>query len=757
MPHLLERSESIMADHNGHTAPSSHTTTALVDATEHAHLQHEQHQMDSHVTHGTPVAATHPHPGHDAAATAAAHDQAVETGHEGAEHNQPDAHAGHGVDHTGHERLFRHRFWVCLILTVPVLLYSHMLQMWFGFTMPSFPGSPWIAPLFAGLIFLYGGVPFIQMAQPELRTRQPGMMTLISLAITVAFIYSLATLWIDPMGGFFWEMALLIDVMLLGHWLEMRSVRQASGALNELAKLMPDEAERIEADGQVVRVASHTLRVGDMVLVRPGASAPADGEVIEGASDVNEAMITGESRPVRKEAGSKVIAGAVNGDGSLRIRVSATGENTALSGIMRLVQEAQNSKSATQVLADRAAGWLFYLAVAAALITAIAWTLATGFNVAVVQRVATVLVIACPHALGLAVSLVVAISTALAARNGILVRNRLALEEARLVDTVIFDKTGTLTKGEQGVVDVAVVDSWSPTQAVTLAAAVEGDSEHGIAQAIRQSASERGGTLPPASGFAAIQGRGAKATVDGQTVYVGGPRLLELLQSSIPTALQAFVTGAEAKGQTVVYLIEGQNPVAAFALADVIRPESKLAIQQLHDRGIQVVMLTGDSKAVAKAVAADLGIDQYIAEVLPEHKDRQVSALQAQGKKVAMVGDGVNDAPALTRADIGIAIGSGTDVAVESADIILVQSNPLDVVKIIALSRATRQKMIQNLWWAAGYNIVALPLAAGLLANWGINLSPAVGALLMSVSTIVVAINAQVLRRLSLEQPLKAI
>ena len=749
-----------MADHNVHTAHNSHITTEQLAATEHQHHQqsaHEQHQMDNHGTHSKPVAAVSPHMGHGKAATAAGQQASPAVGADAAAQNQHAAHAGHGLEHTGHERLFRNRFWVCLLLTVPVLLYSHMLQMWFGFTMPSFLGSQWIAPLFAGIIFLYGGVPFIQMAQPEIRTRQLGMMTLISLAITVAFIYSLATLWIDPMGGFFWEMALLIDVMLLGHWLEMRSVRQASGALNELAKLMPDEAERIDADGQVVRVASRALRVGDMVLVRPGASAPADGEVIEGSSDVNEAMITGESRPVRKEPGHKVIAGTVNGDGSLRIRVSATGENTALSGIMRLVQEAQNSKSATQVLADRAAGWLFYLAVAAALITAIAWTVATGFNVAVVQRVATVLVIACPHALGLAVPLVVAISTALAARNGILVRNRLALEEARLVDTIIFDKTGTLTKGEQGVVDVAVVDGWSPEQAVTLAAAVEGDSEHVIAQAIRQSVNERGGPLPRASDFAAIQGRGAKAMVDGQAVYVGGPRLLEQLQSSVPTALQAFVADAEAKGQTVVYLLQGQNPIAAFALADVTRPESKLAIQQLHDRGIQVVMLTGDSKAVAKAVAADLGIDQYVAEVLPEHKDRQVSALQAQGKKVAMVGDGVNDAPALTRADIGIAIGSGTDVAVESADIILVQSNPLDVVKIIELSRATRQKMIQNLWWAAGYNIVALPLAAGLLANWGINLSPAVGALLMSVSTIVVAINAQLLRRLSLDQPPKAI
>lgn len=730
-----------MADHNVHTAHDSHSTAELAATTKHQQPSPHEHQMADHQeTPRTPAEPCSDHPMHGDAATAVAQHQAA-TGH-----SQHDTHAGHGVDHTGHELLFRNRFWVCLLLTVPVLLYSHMLQMWFGFTMPGFPGSQWIAPLFAGIIFLYGGLPFLQMAQPEIRTRQPGMMTLISLAITVAFLYSLATLWTDPMGGFFWEMALLIDVMLLGHWLEMRSVRQASGALNELAKLMPDEAERIEADGQVVRVASSALQVGDMLLIRPGASVPADGEVVEGTSDVNEAMITGESRPVHKEPGSKLIAGTVNGDGSLRVRVSAIGENTALSGIMRLVQEAQNSKSTTQVLADRAAGWLFYVAVAAAIITAVAWSIATGFNVAVVQRVATVLVIACPHALGLAVPLVVAISTALAARNGILVRDRLALEEARTVDTVIFDKTGTLTKGEQGVVDLAVVEGWSTAQAIALAAAVEGDSEHIIAQAIRQAATEQNETLPKISGFEALKGRGAKAIVNGQTVYVGGPRLLEMLQSRIPAALQPFVNAAEAKGQSVIYLIQEHSPIAAFALADVIRPESKPAIQQLHAMGIQVVMLTGDSKAVAQAVASELGIDQYIAEVLPEHKDRQISELQAQGKKVAMVGDGVNDAPALTRADIGIAIGSGTDVAVESADIILVQSNPLDVVKIFELSRATRRKMIQNLWWAAGYNIVALPLAAGILATWGITLSPAVGALLMSVSTIVVAINAQLLR-----------
>ena len=660
------------------------------------------------------------------------------------------AHAAHGVDHTGHELMFRNRFWVCLVLTIPVLLYSHMLQMWFGFTAPTFPGSQWVGPLFAGIIFVYGGVPFLQMAVPEIRNRQPGMMTLISLAISVAFVYSIATLWLDPAGGFFWEMALLIDVMLLGHWLEMRSVRQASGALNELAKLMPDEAERIRPDGSTERVATSMLQTGDVVLVRPGASIPADGEGVEGVSSVNEAMLTGESRPVKKEPGARVIAGAVNGDGSLRVRVTATGEATALSGIMRLVAEAQQSKSATQVLADRAAGWLFYVALAVAIITAVAWTVATGFDVQVVQRVATVLVIACPHALGLAVPLVVAISTSLAARNGVLVRDRLALEEARNLDTVIFDKTGTLTKGEQGVVDIATVDGWSPEQALALAAAVEGDSEHMIAQAIRTAAAERRLELPKVSGFEAIKGRGAKAMVDGEAVYVGGPRLLEMLQAELPPALQAFVRQVEPKGQTVVHLVQEGQPRASFALADVIRPESKQAVQRLHEMGVEVVMLTGDSNAVAKAVAEDLGIDRYFAEVLPEHKDRSVSELQAQGKKVAMVGDGVNDAPALTRADVGIAIGSGADVAVESADIILVQSNPLDVVKIFELSRATRNKMIQNLWWAAGYNIIALPLAAGVLAGWGINLSPAVGAMLMSVSTIVVAINAQLLRRLPL-------
>jgi Cu2+-exporting ATPase len=480
---------------------------------------------------------------------------------------------------------------------------------------------------------------------------------------------------------------------------------------------------------------------------------PADGVVVEGESHVNEAMITGESKAVNKAPDSRVIAGTVNGDGSLRVRVAAIGQETALAGIMRLVEQAQNSKSPTQVLADKAAGWLFYIALAAAIITALAWTLATGFNVEVVQRVATVLVIACPHALGLAVPLVVAISTSLAARNGVLVRDRLALEEARNIDTIIFDKTGTLTKGEQGMVGMAIIPGWSEDKALALAAAVEGDSEHIIAQAIRRAAADRQLPLPAVSDFTAIKGRGARATVENQTLHIGGPRLLEMLALTPPPALATFIMQSEAKGQSVIHLVQDGQIVASFGLADVIRPESHQAIRQLQEFGIEVVMLTGDSKAVAKAVAEELGITRYIAEVLPEHKDDQVAQLQAQGRKVAMVGDGVNDAPALTRADIGIAVGSGTDVAVESADIILIQSNPLDVAKIFTLSRATHRKMIQNLWWATGYNIVAIPLAAGILAGWGINLSPAVGALLMSISTIVVAINAQLLRRLPLGAP----
>jgi Cu2+-exporting ATPase len=542
--------------------------------------------------------------------------------------------------------------------------------------------------------------------------------------------------------------------MLLGHWIEMRSVRQASGALNELARLMPDTAERIQPDGGTETISLDELRNGDLVLVRPGASVPADGKVREGESHVNESMITGESKPVGKGPGDQVIGGTINGDGSLRVEITATGDETALAGIMRLVEQAQQSKSNTQILADKAAGWLFYIALGVAAITAVAWIIATGFSVDVIARVATVLVIACPHALGLAVPLVIAITTAMGANNGILVRDRLALEQAREIEMIVFDKTGTLTKGEFGVVGIATVDGWNEKDALALAAAIEGDSEHTIARGFRTTAEERQLPSPEVTDFEAIKGRGVRAKNNGNTVYVGGPRLLEMLELELPEGIAHFEQDASQKGQSVVNLIQegtdDRQVIAAFALADVIRPDSKPAIDKLHELGVEVAMLTGDSQAVAEAVAGELGIDTYFAEVLPEHKDRKIASLQEQGRRVAMVGDGVNDAPALTRADVGIAIGSGTDVAIESAGIILVKSSPLDVVKIFSLSRASYRKMVENLIWATGYNIVALPLAAGILAPLGILLSPAVGALFMSLSTVIVAINAQLLRRQSL-------
>lgn len=660
------------------------------------------------------------------------------------------AHAGHGVDHSGHEQVFRTRFWWSLLLSIPVLLYSEMIQMWLGFTPPSFPFSEWIPFVFSVVIFAYGGLPFLSMAVPELKDRKPGMMTLISLAISVAFVYSVAAQFISLGEGFFWELVTLIDIMLLGHWLEMRSVRQASGALNELAKLMPDTAERIHHGDHTETVPVDSLKQGDLVLVRPGASVPADGEVIDGHSDVNEAMITGESKPVNKREGMKVIAGTINGDGSLRVKVTATGNETALAGIMRLVEQAQQSKSKTQVLADKAAGWLFYIALAAALLTGIAWTIADTFNLEVLTRVVTVLVIACPHALGLAIPLVVTITTALGARNGILVRDRLALEAAREIDIVIFDKTGTLTQGQFGVVDVETADGWDFDRALALAAAVEADSEHFIATAIRRFARDRKLVIPPVSRFSALKGRGVQADFNNETYYVGGPRLLEMLSLNPVGEMDTFTAKASARSHSVVYLTTKDRILAAIAVADVVREESKQAVDELQRMGIEVAMLTGDSRPVAEAVAKEIGIQRVFAEVLPEHKDEKVSELQKAGKRVAMVGDGVNDAPALTRADVGIAIGGGTDVAIESAGLILVNSNPLDVVKIFKLSRASYRKMIQNLWWAAGYNIVAIPLAAGVLAGWGILLSSAVGAVLMSVSTIVVAINAQLLRRAEL-------
>ena len=703
---------------------------------------HEHHEMNHSTQEGHEGHSTH----QEHAAEIATHGQDM-PGHAAAGHAGHSAHEGHGTDHSGHEQMFRVRFWWSLLLSIPVLLYSEMIQMWLGFSPPVFPFSEWIPFVFSVIIFAYGGVPFLQMAVPELQERKPGMMTLISLAISVAFLYSVAAQFLNLGEGFFWELVTLIDIMLLGHWLEMRSVRQASGALSELAKLMPDTAERIHHGDMTETVAVSALKHGDLVLVRPGASIPADGEVVDGHSNVSEAMITGESKPVHKMAGAKVIAGTINGDGSLRVRVTATGSETALAGIMRLVEQAQQSKSRTQVLADKAAGWLFYVALGAAIVTAIAWTIARGFDLEVLNRVVTVLVIACPHALGLAIPLVVAITTAMGARNGILVRDRLALEAAREIDVVIFDKTGTLTEGQFGVVDLITGPGMDRDRALAVAAALEGDSEHLIAQAIRRYAREKKISPPSVREFSALKGRGVQGVVDGETYYVGGPRLLEMLSLQPQSDLAAFSDSANQNSQTVVYLATNKEILAAFSIADVIRPESKQAVRQLQEMGIEVAMLTGDSQAVAEAVAGQLGIQRVFAEVLPEHKDQKVLELQRQGKRVAMVGDGVNDAPALTRADVGIAIGGGTDVAIESAGLILVNSNPLDVVKIFRLSRASYNKMIQNLWWAAGYNIFAIPLAAGVLAGQGILLSPAVGALLMSISTIVVAINAQLLRR----------
>ncbi|MFN1127014.1 copper-translocating P-type ATPase [Halobacterium salinarum] len=683
-------------------------------------------------------------------------EQHEHAGHEGEghDHGSHEGHGeGHGGMHKGHEQMFRRRFFVSTLLSIPVLLYSEMLQEWLGFSVPAFPGSEWINPVFAVIVFAYGGMPFLQMAVPELKDRSPGMMTLISMAITVAFVYSLASVVFPTQSAFFWELVTLIDIMLLGHWIEMRSVRRASSAVDELAKLMPDTAERITDGGDTEEVPVSELSEGDLVLVRPGASVPADGVVEEGDSDVNESMITGESKPVSKDPGDEVIGGTINGDGSLRVRVGATGEETTLAGIMRLVEEAQQSKSKTQVLADRAAGWLFYVALGAAVVTAIAWTVAVSFDATVIERVVTVLVIACPHALGLAIPLVVAINTSLAARNGMLVRDRIAMEDARNLDAIIFDKTGTLTEGEHGVVDMATVDGVDEDDALGLAAAVESDSEHMIARAIREAADERDLSAPDASSFEAIKGRGVRANVDGNEVYVGGPNLLTQLDSEIPDHLQRFADEAGQNAQTVVYLVRDGELIAAFAMADVIREESFRVVDALHDLGIEVAMLTGDSQDVANAVADELGIDTVFAEVLPEDKDEKVQELQDQGKLVGMVGDGVNDAPALTRADVGIAIGSGTDVAVQSADVILVQNNPMDVVRLVKLSKASYRKMQENIVWAAGYNVFVIPLAAGVLAPIGILLSPAVGALLMSLSTVIVAINAQLLRRVDLSIP----
>lgn len=659
----------------------------------------------------------------------------------GAEHAAHDKHAGHSV------AMFRDKLWISLLLTAPTLIWGHMLQQAFRYTAPQFPGSRWIPAAFGTAVFAYGGWIFIQGALRELKDRLPGMMTLIALAISVAFVFSAAVTLGYPGMPLWEELATLVTIMLLGHFVEMRSISQARGALKELAKLLPGTAIRIVGEG-VEEIPVDQVRDGDLLLVRPGARIPADGVARQGTSAVNEAMITGESRPVQKNVGDEVIAGTVNGAGSLRIEVTGTGERTVVAGIMRLVDQAQGSRSRAQALADRAAFILTLVAAGAGLVTFIVWVaLRPGDMAFAIERVVTVLVIACPHALGLAIPLVIAISTALAAQGGLLVRDRRGLEEARNLDVVVFDKTGTLTQGEFGVVDIAVAEGLSPEEALRLAASVEADSEHTIAQGIVRGARERGIGIPPAEGFQAIPGKGVKARVEGRELYVGGPALLASRSLEMPPALRQASERASARGQASIHLADDRRVLATFAVADVVRPESKEAVRALHDRGVEVVMMTGDAKAVADAVAAELGIDAVFAGVLPEQKAARIEELKRAGKKVAMVGDGVNDAPALVTADVGIAIGAGTDVAVEAGDIVLVRSDPRDVPRIIALSRATYRKMIQNLWWATGYNIVAIPLAAGLLAGYGFVLSPAIGAVLMSASTVIVAINAQTLRR----------
>lgn len=646
--------------------------------------------------------------------------------------------------------MFRDKFWLSLILTVPVVIWAAHIQMIFGYTAPEFPGSAWISPVLGTAIFLYGGLVFLKGAWRELRARLPGMMTLISLAISVAFIFS----WVVQLGlidadAIWWELATLVTIMLLGHWIEMRSISQAQGALQELAKLLPDNATRVTEQGEQT-VPISELREGDIVLVRPGESVPADGLIQKGTSDLNEAMITGESRPVKKNEGDEVIAATINGEGSLRIQVTGTGEKTKLSGIMRLVADAQTSKSRAQHLADRAARILTAVAIVAGVLTLVVWQFLGAPIDFTIVRVVTVLVIACPHALGLAVPLVVAISTTLGARNGLLVRDRRGLEEARNLDIVIFDKTGTLTLGEFRVVEMAVADGESEEDMLRIAAGVEAESEHPIARGIVRTAVDRKLDVPPADEFRALTGMGIAASVAGIEYRMGGPLLLQMEGTQVADTLRKAAEAAANRGQAAIYLLRGSKALAVFAVADAIREESREAVRALHQRGIKVAMLTGDAQAVADAVAAELGIDTVFAQVLPKDKASKVKELQAQGKKVAMVGDGVNDAPALAMADVGIAIGAGTDVAVEAGHIVLVRSDPRDIPKIITLSAATYRKMLQNLWWAAGYNIVAIPLAAGLLAAWGVLLTPAVGAVLMSASTVVVAINAQLLRRVQL-------
>ena len=697
-----------------------------------------QRMDDAHVGHRTGV-GQNGHTGHDG--HVATSRSAGPHGH--ADHPAGGKHAGHNVEQ------FRRRFWWSLLLTVPVVATSHMVMDWFGYNL-DFPGMEWIGPVLGSVIFFWGGWPFLEGGRRELEERQPGMMLLIAMAITVAYVASMATSldWFDL--DFWWELSALVTIMLLGHWQEMKALGQAQDAVAALAELLPDEAERVAPDGTIEPVTIEALQAGDVVLVRSGARVPADGEIVDGSAELDESMITGESKPVAKDVGDSVVAGTVSTDSAIRVRVDAVGEETTLAGIQRLVAEAQASQSRTQVLADRAAALLFYVATGTAVITAIVWTL-IGDGDEAVTRAVTVLIISCPHALGLAIPLTTSISSALAARSGILVKDRLALEQSRTVDTFLFDKTGTLTKGQHTVVGIAGAGI-TDAELLQLAGGVESDSEHPLARAIVAAAKERG-VVAAATDFRSITGRGVEATIDGETYAVGGPALLRERSLIEPAQLSGWAKGWKDRGAAVLYLARGDTIIGGMALEDEVRPEARDAVRDLHDMGRRVVMITGDARQVAEAVGNDLGIDEVMAEVLPEDKDVKVAELQARGLKVAMVGDGVNDAPALARADVGIAIGAGTDVAIESAGLILASSDPRAVVGIVRLSKAVYRKSLQNLWWAAGYNVVAIPIAAGAL-NWaGINMPPALAAVLMSVSTIVVALNAQLLRRVDLRPP----
>ncbi|WP_209325359.1 heavy metal translocating P-type ATPase [Brevibacterium renqingii] len=709
---------------------------------------HQQHSVGlDHSAHAGHEGHTDHH-GSDRSGAAVAHEHGGHGSHEG--HGGHEGHAGHGGHggHGDHVAQFRRLFWIMLIIAIPVVAFSPMFGHLVGYEVPEtgvLGVLRWLSPILGTVMYFWGGKPFLTGGLDEIKGRSPGMMLLIALAITVAFLSSWGSSLglLDPQLDFWWELALLVVIMLAGHWMEMRSLAQTTSALDSLAALLPDEAEKV-VDGEVVSVSPDELEVDDIVLVRPGSAVPADGQVIDGSASMDESMVTGESTTVRRSEGDSVVAGTIATDSGLRLKITAIGDDTALAGIQKLVSDAQNSSSRAQRIADKASAWLFWFALGAAIITAIVWSL-LGMPDSAVVRTITVLVIACPHALGLAIPLVVSIATERAARTGVLIKDRLALETMRTVDSVLFDKTGTLTKGEPTVTGVEALER-DEDEVLALAAAAEADSEHPLARAIVRAADERGLEVPSAANFSSSPAVGVKAEIDGSTVEVGGPKLLEEHNASEVAAADHW----RSEGAIILHVIEAGEVIGALRLADEIRPESRDAVDALHAMGAQVVMITGDAEAVAQSVASELGIDRVFAGVHPADKSAKVSELQNEGKRVAMVGDGVNDAPALAQADVGIAIGAGTDVAIGSAGVILASDDPRSVLSVVELSRATYRKMKQNLWWAAGYNLLSVPLAAGILAPIGFVLPMSVGAVLMSISTIVVALNAQLLRRLDL-------